>query len=360
MANGGNLDWCIIGAFDDYPDRSNFKGVREVFSFHERYQDIFDHIHSAAKVLLIQPNRPYTFGYSTEYRGIFKMLKESHIPFDTLIDIDSSEYQNDPTNYDLIIIPGIKKLRSDKLRAAILSSAAKVIATGGAFSEDTRLLNILLGINSILHKKPERGAYFLTEPKDIFKSFPDQDWIYLDKDLWEVTMDQQGSVSKNPILPLISPAPFGPPEKCYGHKITDTPGAVIGQKGVYISWEIGTLYYTQGFEAFKKVFLDLFDHISDGSKILPYTTDAHRSMEILFSSIDNETDLLQLINLSGYDGIGVSDPVIQKDIHINFKRNPSRIEELTADSKADIPVEENALHIQCCNLHKAYLIHYNH
>ena len=30
-AVGGNLDWCIVGAFEDYPDRANFEGVSEAF-----------------------------------------------------------------------------------------------------------------------------------------------------------------------------------------------------------------------------------------------------------------------------------------------------------------------------------------
>ena len=49
MASGGNLDWCIIGGFETYPDRANFEDVKEVFAFQERYEEIFDKLKSVAR-----------------------------------------------------------------------------------------------------------------------------------------------------------------------------------------------------------------------------------------------------------------------------------------------------------------------
>lgn len=360
MANGGNLDWCIIGSFQDYPDRSNYESVEETFGFHERYQDIFDQLHSAAKVLLIQPTEPYTFGFSEEYRGIFKMLKEAHIPFDTIIDLDASQYRNDPEKYDLILIPGIPKLRSQKLRKALLHTKASIISTAGGCAKDSELLEKLYGIKELKKQECVRGAYFLTEPKSVFSSFPKQDWVYQDRAWWKaefcegIREKEHGSA----LLPYITPAWFGPPERCYGHRTSDIPGAVIGPRGVSINWEIGALYYVQGFEAFKQILLDLVEHIQGISSLLPFTTDAHESMEILYSHIDEDADLLQLINLSGFNGVTVGQPVIQKDIRISLQRTPAEIEELSSEGIQKVEFSDNTFTVRQCGLHKAYRIRY--
>ena len=358
MANGGNLDWCIIGSFEDYPDRSNYKGVETVFSFHEQYQDIFDCLHSAARVLLIRPGAPYLPGNYEEYRGIFRMLKEAHIPFDTLIDLDTEQYRNHPANYDLIIVPGIARLKSEKLRAALLKTRASVIATGGSFAEDRELLERYFGIAKLTRHQCVRGAYYKTVPKTVFHSFADQDWVYQDRSFWTAE-PADGSSDSQPILPYISPAVFGPPERCYGHRTTDIPSAVIGPWGISILWEVGTLYYTQGYEAFKQIFLDLMDQIRGGiSALMPFVTDAHESMEMFYGHGGDHTDLIQLINLSGFSGVTVGRPVPQKNIRITLKKTPVKVEELTPEGIKEVAHKGNSFSVEECGLYKAYRIQY--
>lgn len=133
MANGSNLDWCIIGAFEDYPDRKNYDGVKEVFRFQKRYQAYFDNLRSDAGVLLVQPNPPYETQFSSEYRGVFRMLKESHIQFDVIMQegLDmAAEYLE---QYKLIILPGIEDVDSRNFAQALKSSDAVILATGMQF-----------------------------------------------------------------------------------------------------------------------------------------------------------------------------------------------------------------------------------
>ncbi len=359
MANGGNLDWCIIGSFEDYPDRSNYEGVEAVFGFHEQYQDIFDRIHSAARILLIRPGAPYLPGNYEEYRGIFRMLKEAHIPFDTLIDLDTEQYRNHPANYDLIIVPGIVRLKSEKLRTALLKARASVIATGGSFAEDQELLERFFGITKLTRHECIRGAYYETVPKTIFRSFANQDWVYQDRAFWTAELTDGSASDHAPVLPYISPSTFGPPERCYGHRTTEIPGAVIGPWGISILWEVGTLYYTQGYEAFKQVFLDLMDQIRGGlSSLMPFVTDAHESVEMFYGHEKDHTDLIQLINLSGYNGVTVSRPVTQKNIRITLKKTPVKVEELTPEGIREVPHKGNSFSVEECGLYKAYRVRY--
>ena len=359
MANGGSLDWCIIGAFEDYPDRSNYSGVETAFRFHEQYQDIFDRLRSGARVLLIRPGAPYLHGFSEEYRGIFRMLKEAHIPFDTVIDLDTEQYRNYPSGYDLVIVPGIPRLKSRKLRTALLKARVLVIATAGSFSEDEELLEKYFGIQELTRHECVRGAYYQTVPKTIFRSFPDQDWIYQDRAFWTARLSDSAAGDQAPILPYVSPSTFGPPERCYGHRITEIPGAVIGPWGISILWEAGALYYTQGYEVFKQIFLDLLDQIRGGiSSLMPFVTDAHESVEMFYGHTGEHTDLLQLINLSGFNSVTVGKPVVQKDIRITLKKTPVRVEELSEEGFREIEHRGNSFFIRELGLYQAYRIQY--
>ena len=87
------------------------------------------------------------------------MLKEAHIPFDTVIDLDTEQYRNYPSGYDLVIVPGISRLKSRKLRTALLKARVSVIATAGSFSEDEELLEKYFGIQELTRQECVRGAY---------------------------------------------------------------------------------------------------------------------------------------------------------------------------------------------------------
>ena len=81
-------------------------------------------------------------------------------------------------------------------------------------------------------------------------------------------------------------------------------------------------------------------------------------MEILYSHIDEDADLLQLINLSGFNGVTVGQPVIQKDIRISLQRTPAEIEELSSEGIQKVEFSDNTFTVRQCGLHKAYRIRY--
>ena len=424
IANRGNLDWCIIGAFPNYPDRSNYRGTAEVFAFHERYQDLYDTARSMARVLLVSPGKPYGSPVSREYRGIFRMLKEAHVLFDTLIDTDSSAYGIDPASYDLVIIPGIKKLQSGMLREIFLNAGQRFLGTAGSFSEDPELLKKCFGIDGLKEKEAVRGAYFMTEPKEVFRSFPYQDWVYLDRKRWEAegiltgetagekfgekagetagekfgekagetagekigekagetagekiretagetagvktgenAGDEQGdSAAPQGILPYITPAPYGPPERCYGHRKTEIPGAVLGENSAAVLFEAGALYDLQGYECFKNIVLDLVNRLLPKTVQAPYETDAHPQTEIFLNRIGARTGMMELLNLTGFEGVTVLPPVVQREITVKFHQGVEKVMEMGPDGTKPVPVKDNSFTIPELALHKAYLIRYS-
>lgn len=183
-AVGGNLDWCIVGAFEDYPDRANFEGVSEAFHLHARHEELFAKLQSTARVLLVNPRPFYQFSTNLmynerEYRGIVHMLKERHIPFDTVILSALEDFASRLNDYDVIVLPDLPRAPGPKLRQALLATTASVIGTGHTLHEDPQLLEQLFGVRIREKIEPVAASYLLTEPKEVFRSFPARDWVFL-------------------------------------------------------------------------------------------------------------------------------------------------------------------------------------
>lgn len=359
MAVGSNLDWCIIGAFEDYPDRANYEGVKRAFHLHARHEDLFARLKSAAKVMLVQPRPFYQFSIAPssnfkEYRGLVHMLKESHIPFDPVIYSAIDNVIDRMDEYDVIILPDLPRRPSDKFRQKLLSTSATVVATGHTFQEDPELLQALFGVRITGKITPIRSTYMATEPKEVFKSFPLRDWVYLDMDAYRMELkDARG------VLPLIGYAPYGPPERAYGHKRTgDYMAAIKDGKNIYLPWAIGALYYTQGYEDFKQIFTDLVQSVCPLE--LPFVTDAPGCAEIIYRQAGENTCLLQFINLSGYNGKTMVKPLPLESIHVTLPgKTPKKVELLTLDGLEEQPLPQaDTLTLRCPQIYAGYKITY--
>lgn len=311
MAAGGNLDWCIIGDFEDYPDRRNFQSVKEIFHFHKTYNQYFSALSSVSSILLVNPTDGEK-AQQREYMGIFKMLKESHLLFDVFDGREEDILQKKIKDYQVIILPGIKRL-SEKTIKILAESRAMIIGTGLSLKEDTKGLKKLFGV--ALRQRPHgiRSSYMLTEPAGVFRHFEDREWVYLDKD-YEYMDAEEGNRN---YLPLITPSMYGPPERCFGHQVTDQSCvSVCPGKGIYYSFMLGSLYYEQGYEDFKDIFMDVFD--KEASYTQPVQVDAPSCVEVFFDKCGENEYLLQLMNYSGFNGTTFTKPLPISDIRVVF------------------------------------------
>ncbi len=342
MANGSNLDWCIIGAFPDYPDQENFESVREVFRFHRKYENLFSKLKSEADVLLIRSGR------ETEYRGIFRMLKEAHIFFDVAAAEEEERISDILDRYRLVIIPGVSSVKSERLKSILLQTKASIVSTGSSFSEDPDLLQKLFGIRLGNRIDPVRGSYLLTEPKEIFRSFPLRNWVYLDGEAHEIQSEDQTSV-----LPLVRSSMYGPPERCFGHEQTNAGmAAVHGGKNLYLPWLPGLLYYSHGYEDFKEILLDLIRYLCPDLQRV--RIEAPSCVESFCNRIDTGHFLLQFINLSGFNGTTMTAPLPIRDIHVEL---PERVhaERLTEDGLHMAAEDSSKLTVNLSGMYEAFL-----
>src|SRR5690606_37088126 len=143
IANGSGLDFCIIGAFEGYPDKENLQSVANVFQFHKRYEHLFGKFHSMADVVLIKPASSSIRNSHNEYLGIFKMLKEAHITFDVIKQERLEKLLESPAR--MVILPGIEHLPEKEI--GILEASQRrgmsVMATGGALASQEEALRSL-------------------------------------------------------------------------------------------------------------------------------------------------------------------------------------------------------------------------
>ena len=332
MANGSNLDWCIIGAFGDYPDRSNFSTVKQVFQFHKQYEEYFGRrFKQDAKILLIQPATVLECAaqqHSREFRGIFKMLKESHRQFRVVLAHTLDDIAGQLKDFSLIIIPGMPEIKSQAFCEALKQTNAAILATGSALRQQPELLNQLFGVEVKRERTGVKAGYIKVSPKQAFPRLSDKEWVFLDGRADELVTAPEAQ----PMLPLVEPARYGPPERCHGHVVTQFPMAVSGpDERLYLPWDPGALYYQYGYEDHKLLLLDLLEPVLPEAEVV---TDAPGCVELFLNCVSENTYLLQLINLSGYNGTTFTEPLNLHHIKVTLNGlNPKSIHQLTREGE---------------------------
>lgn len=306
IAAGSQLDYCIIGDFAGYPDRAGVEAMREVFRFHEEHEKLYGQQRSEAKVLLFRTSK-----HSHEYLGLFKMLKEKHIQFDVL---DSAAYEIHPEkilNHDIVLLPGLSGV-PEGLITYVKTHGGKVLITGftgkeAALSDNFPQKKVFLEALSVLNAdyirtiENTRAAYLNVSDKTLFSSFPDRNWVITDRAFGVCSSEQAA-------LPLVHAAMFGPPERCFGHEEETERGLLFSEDrtAAAFTMDIGSLFYDYGYADHRDIFADVLCMLSPESEIL--TTNAPSCVEIFLHRLPDGRQLLQLLNLSGFNGMTVEEP----------------------------------------------------
>lgn len=298
LASGGMLDFCINGIFEGYPDQNSLKEAKEVFNYaaaHERY---YGNLESKARVLIVRPEgaRPIHDGSAACF-GLMKTLKEEHIPFDMMVD---TQLEKDPglaERFDLVIWPDVRTA-SGKAIAGVKALGKKVMAIHANCPLKEEVATAL-GVQIASVESDNAGAYVFTREKDIFRHFPQKDWVLLTEDIGFA--DQ---TDFTPLLPYVARGEFGPAERAYGTRLTEQGGALVSpdEKTIVLPWAVTALYHKYGYADHKYIIADLIDLYAPEARVLK--TDAHPCVE-LFWDANRDGLLLQAVNLSGFNGMTV-------------------------------------------------------
>jgi hypothetical protein len=311
MAHGAGPAFVAVGTLDQ-EDRSGLLATKPVFEWHKRHADLYVGQQSAARVLLLG-------GRGASYRGLFRILSEQHIPF------AASDNYARLQEFDLVVSgDGLPKELEPYLQQGGRVLAAGAVEPG-------------FDIGKVVQRWTNtRSAYFRIRDHRLFPSLQDTNLLFLDGAYLEFDPPDQ------PLLTLIPPSMFGPPEKVHvDWKDTTKPGVILRDYGkgrvAYVPWDVGGLYYRHSSPGHSGLMADLIDHLL-GSRQLK--SNAHPLVEItLMSQPGRKRTLVHLINLSGHSGTAYFPAVPMRDIAVEVRGSLRRARAMALDRELPLDAE---------------------
>jgi hypothetical protein len=298
MAHGSGPAFVALGTLDQ-EDMSGIMAARPVFQLHAKHEDLYVEQESAARVLLVGER-------GDNYRGLFRILSEQHIPFAASDNLDV--LTSDARSFDLVIATGgvtapLDQYVRDGGRALVVGTKEPVELFGKPVRKWT----------------DTRSAYFRIQDHSIFPSLKNTRLLFLAGDYLE--MEPAG----RRLLTLIPPSMFGPPEKVHIDMVeAEAPGVLITEHGqgrvAYVPWDVGRLYYRHSSPGHRGLVTDLIDHLLPGGRQL--TTNAHPLVEItVMRQPKRARTLVHLVNISGHSSTAYFTPIEMRDVAVEIKGN---------------------------------------
>jgi hypothetical protein len=310
IARGGNPSTYIMGAPGRIP-YANLPLGREITRFHRAHRDLYARLRPAATTALVRPDRlraagPDGFAESTEeFRGAYTSLKETHHPFDVIAveQIEKMAREEALSRYSLIILPDLGSLGASTAAAldAFVEAGGNLLVTGssgltGDGAVELAASPALMRVGDPLTGKalwstfvtdqdqPDIGEYRYAGPViPVFGSYTRYVW-------------KPGAIKAGFVLPS---APYGPPEKCYGHTGSDDPAAVHARHGgglvTVVPWSIGRTYREFGTSEVRDRFMTAVRSLAR----LTVSADLPEQVELIVGRDDDGGLVLHLINQSG-------------------------------------------------------------
>jgi hypothetical protein len=201
-------------------------------------------------------------------------------------------------------------------------------------------------------KEAEEGgeggrAYLFNGPKDLFSSLRETDWTLFDGP--EVPVKGLEGCSYG--LEKISSGFFGPPEMCGGNEPTGEYALLINdpKRTMLFPFQPGYLYMRYGYDEYRHI---IIDSLRNKGWLNPsLSIDVHPMVEVFLNRYrQNKAPALynvQLINLSGYNGVSFHKPLPVKDIPLTINLRdgdvPRELVSLTGGWKLPFEVKERKL-----------------
>lgn len=341
LLSGSGLDFCIIGSFADYPDRENFAAVTSVFAYHKKHENLYGKGETVADIVLVKPS-PGPFAREKEYLGLFKMLKEHHLLFQVMEQTRLEMLEAGGAK--LVLLPGIAALTEPELASltAAKERGVHLVATGGSLFHQKEALEDLFNAAPEALLEHTLSSYVAADDKELVPGLSERDWVIVHGPFAAVSYGPESE----PKLPYVAPSSFGPPERAYGHVLSErfglgiTPPRAQGQGGsAYLSWNVGELYFTQGFADHRHIVTGVISRLLGEAPSV--RTNAHPSVELSLHRLPDGSQLLQLLNGSGFNGTTYEEPIVQRGISVSLsglavpgETGPARVRRLSGPAES--------------------------
>ncbi|MGC9468587.1 MAG: beta-galactosidase trimerization domain-containing protein [Anaerolineae bacterium] len=347
LANGGAIDYYLIGRLDNHEDRSGFGAVRDIFHYHAAHEDDYIGMQPKATVMLLKA------GVNQDaYRGWFRFLVEHHILFDVMR--TDAALERSWEGYEAVVVPGVDLMSAElaeKLDRFAIDGGYLLVTGQSSFRDENgspRTQPALkgLGVEEVLWIQDDmRASYLKFLDKTGFSRFDDTDLVYLDG-AYVYARYTEGTDRR---MRLIPPHNYGPPERCYYELIVDHPGFILRDWGagrvIYVPWLPGALFYRQGHPNTAWFCADLLEGFA-GVRPVGGNLSPHVEVTLLEREEDG-TQLLHLVNGSGHFGNTFYAPVPMHDLRVCIPCEvvPSSVVGLWSDSSLDFDLDDGELMI---------------
>jgi hypothetical protein len=348
LANGGAIDYYLIGRLDNHEDRSGFEAVKDMFHYHAAHEEVYVGMRPQADVMLLKAGIN-----QNEYQGWFRVLVEQHILFDVVRTDAALALPWD--RYAAIVVPGV-----DAMPAALAErldrfaeGGGTLIVTGQSSFRDEDLNSRerpalrSLGVEEVLWVSDDmRASYLKFDDKTGFSRFEATDLVYMDG--FYVYARYAEGVERR--MQLVPPHNFGPPERCYYELVVDHPGFVVhgvGQgRAIYAPWLPGALFQRQGHLNTAWFCADLLEGVAG---IQPVGGTLPPQVEVtLLEKEGGRVRLLNLVNTSGHFGSSFYAPVPMSEVAVSIAqpRKPDSVVGLRSGETLPFDWEDDILTVR--------------
>ena len=308
IARGGNPSTYIMGAPGRVP-YANLPAGREVNRFHRRHVHLYTALQSAATIAVARPNRwgmrPDKYKTTVEeYRGIYASLQQAHHPFDVVgaESLAAMGRSGRLDRYSLVVLPDLGPLGAETAAALddYAANGGHLLCTGGTGVTDDGSVELESSPARARTGEPATGS----DVWSCYATLADQpdtgDGLYAPPvvPVWgtHATFDWKPAADR--LGAILPPAPYGPPEKCYGHVVGPEPAAISHEHGrggtTMIPWTVGRTYREFATTEVRSLLLSVVEPYVETT----LTTTLPEQVELVHGA-DDEATVLHLLNLTG-------------------------------------------------------------
>ncbi|WP_420111742.1 hypothetical protein, partial [Pseudactinotalea sp.] len=351
ISRGARPSTYIMGAPGRIPYANLTRVASDVTRFYRDHRDLYGALRPAATVGLVRRDLP-RYGADRfadvvpELRGVYSALQEGNVPFDTLsvTDLAAIEERGELDRYDLLILPNLGGI-PDRAAAALDAFAdrgGRVLLTGDSAVTEEGVVQLahapaLMGSGAPLRGESLWSTYVATQAQPDLGQYRYRDSILPIYGAYYPLVWRPDAVFSANVLPQ---APFGPPEKCYGHVLGGDPGHVRSADGsvTLIPWTIGTTYHEFGIT-------DVRDHLLAIVRELasqPVVVDAPEQVDVSVARA-GESLVVHLINQSGVRRRSVGTAIAIEGVRMRLPGVPgARVRALVAGRDLTVEADGDA------------------
>jgi hypothetical protein len=309
--------------------------VHAFFRWHAANGHHYPRMRSQARVGLYHSRAVQLFGgatatraeHATCFRGAYRALLESRIPFDLVSDrrMGDADIAEQLARYDVIVLPNVACLGDAEAAAldAFVAAGGVLVATGETGLYDARgEPREAFALESFPVRRVDLSAGKLETYVRIGEAelcFPKTRLLHLDG--WYFYCDAKEDAER--LLSLAPPQRYGPPELCFPElTAADHPGVLTRRHGegrvVYLPWLPEWLYFRDGLPEHR----DLLAQLVRANAETPIKVEGLGPVEVTIHRQDEGRGpfLLHLVNYSGQRNNVFGEPVPLRGFRVGVKR----------------------------------------